>query len=207
MVEVSGFAPLSHPELHQYHQLIDIFIMEFFSMSRTIMKNCKKCSTEFPVAVKEYNRQTKKGRLDDMWFCSKSCHRSWNNANNYVMTENKLNHLKKMRGRVKKGKYTQHLNNARNRKYDFDLDEKYLQYLWDDQEGLCALTNKPLLLREGQKGELTPYTASVDRIDNTKGYIKGNVQWVCYSANLAKQRFSDEEIKEFFSFTRPEALH
>lgn len=176
-------------------------------MSTQKPRICKHCSTNFLVPLKEYNRQTKKGRHEDSWFCSRSCHRSWNNTNNYVMTENKLNHLKKIRGCVKrpgpakKGKYTQHLNKARNRKgHDFDLDEKYLQYLWDDQEGLCALTRKPLLLREGQKGELTPYTASVDRIDNNKGYIKGNVQWVCYSANLAKQRFSDEEIKEFFSF-------
>lgn len=169
-------------------------------MSRTIMKICKKCSTEFPLAVKEYNRQTKKGRLDDMWFCSRSCNRSWHNTNHYVMTENKLNHLKKLRGRKKAGKFTQHMNNARNRKYDFDLDENYLQSLWDEQEGNCALTGKPLLLREGQEGVLTPYTASIDRITHTAGYVKGNVQWVCYSANLAKQRFSDEDIKEFFDF-------
>ena len=43
-----------------------------------------------------------------------------------------------------------------------------------------------------------PKTASIDRIDSSKGYTKGNVQWVCVFANLAKNTFKDELIKETF---------
>ena len=37
-------------------------------------------------------------------------------------------------------------------------------------------------------------TASVDRIDSTKGYLKGNVQWVHKSINQMKSNRTDEEF-------------
>jgi len=37
---------------------------------------------------------------------------------------------------------------------------------------------------------------SIDRIDNSKGYIEGNVQWVHKLANLMKNKFTDEEYIE-----------
>ncbi|MCD1628456.1 hypothetical protein [Marinobacter shengliensis] len=35
-----------------------------------------------------------------------------------------------------------------------------------------------------------PFNASLDRINNDKGYEKGNLRWVPYSYQLANQRFS-----------------
>lgn len=43
-----------------------------------------------------------------------------------------------------------------------------------------------------------PKCASVDRIDNAKGYTFDNVQLVCYSANLARNSFTIETIRDFF---------
>jgi hypothetical protein len=37
-------------------------------------------------------------------------------------------------------------------------------------------------------------TPSVDRIDNTKGYTKGNIQIVCYWYNVAKLTFTEDEM-------------
>lgn len=39
--------------------------------------------------------------------------------------------------------------------------------------------------------------ASLDRIDSTKGYIKGNVQFVSTPINLMKQSMSDLETKQY----------
>jgi len=40
-------------------------------------------------------------------------------------------------------------------------------------------------------------SASLDRIDSSKGYIQGNVQFVAYGINLAKNNFSDADVISF----------
>lgn len=41
-------------------------------------------------------------------------------------------------------------------------------------------------LPKGKTKDDNRHTASLDRIDNTKGYIPGNVQWVHKSVNFCK---------------------
>lgn len=40
-------------------------------------------------------------------------------------------------------------------------------------------------------------TASLDRIDNTKGYIENNVQWIHKDINYMKQDFSMKQFLEY----------
>jgi hypothetical protein len=66
-----------------------------------------------------------------------------------------------------------------------------MQYLWDlyiNQNKCCAIT-----------GDYIPsiMEASLDRIDSSKGYIEGNVQWVTKQANLSKHVMSMDELYEF----------
>ena len=66
----------------------------------------------------------------------------------------------------------------------------YMENLFIVQNGLCALTGRKLILEKGTD------SISIDRIDSTKGYIKGNVRWVTGQANIAKGEYSDLEFKE-----------
>ena len=61
-----------------------------------------------------------------------------------------------------------------------------------EQQGKCALTGMVLRMR-GRKSEEQKErgTASLDRIDSTKGYVRGNVQWVHKDVNLMKNEFSE----------------
>lgn len=40
--------------------------------------------------------------------------------------------------------------------------------------------------------------ASLDRIDSSKGYVKGNVEFVCLLINMAKNSYSKKEVSSFF---------
>lgn len=65
----------------------------------------------------------------------------------------------------------------------------YLWKLFLKQNGKCALSGLGISFGGliGEKRSST--TASLDRINSTKGYIKGNVQWVHKHINKMKWDF------------------
>lgn len=79
------------------------------------------------------------------------------------------------------------------KKSEYNLDIKFLEDLFDDQGGLCALSGFPIILSHNVKEN----TASLDRIDSNRGYIKGNVQWVHKKVNLIKNILSDKDLYKF----------
>jgi hypothetical protein len=93
--------------------------------------------------------------------------------------------------------YTYYLRKARTRgKGLTDLDLKYLKGLWEEQNGQCAFTGLPLRLRNEKQKNDNIFTASLDRIDSSVGYVKGNVQYVSVALNLAKKDLSDEHFRD-----------
>jgi len=72
---------------------------------------------------------------------------------------------------------------------DFEIE---IRRLLDDQKERCIITGKKLIL--GNKW-LQP---SVDRIDSSKGYIKGNLQITTWAANMAKSDLAQEELEDYF---------
>lgn len=78
---------------------------------------------------------------------------------------------------------------------DCNIDLQYLHELWDKQKGLCALSGIPMAYYF-DSGRV-PTNLSVDRIDSSLGYIKGNIQLVCMAVNQMKSDLTVEQLKYF----------
>lgn len=90
--------------------------------------------------------------------------------------------------------YSRFRNNAKIRSFTWDVSIKYLWDLFVKQDGKCALSNIELKLEKSLnriKGQAN-ITASLDRIDSSKGYIEGNVQWVHKDVNYMKQDLDED---------------
>lgn len=85
--------------------------------------------------------------------------------------------------------------NALKRNLEFNLDIDYLYNLYLKQNKKCILTGVDInIVDAAVRLNYRSNTASLDRIDNNKGYIKNNVRWIHKNLNQIKSDFSDEEL-------------
>lgn len=81
---------------------------------------------------------------------------------------------------------------ARRLGYDFDIDESDIPL-----PEVCPIFGMPLVRVGGGQTNASP---SVDRIDNSKGYVKGNVVVVSLKANAIKRDTTLAELKKMVEF-------
>lgn len=77
---------------------------------------------------------------------------------------------------------------------EVNITKEYIWELFLKQNRKCALTGMLLTFSKSQKDKSG--TASLDRIDSSKGYIVGNIQWVHKDINWMKNTFSQEYFIE-----------
>lgn len=82
---------------------------------------------------------------------------------------------------------------ASRRGIGFSIDAEYAWDVFNAQGGECALTGIKLIMTYDGKRNATN-TASIDRIDSSKGYIEGNIQWVHKDINAMKLGMSDTDF-------------
>jgi hypothetical protein len=80
---------------------------------------------------------------------------------------------------------------ARKRGLLFEITIEQAWGLFQQQGGRCALTGRSLSLMESRRllQKADGQTASLDRIDSTKGYVPGNVWWVHKDVNMIKKEY------------------
>lgn len=78
---------------------------------------------------------------------------------------------------------------AKRKGHEFDIDVEYLHELFEQQNGKCAYSNVELTQSKSKIINM-----SIDRIDNSKGYIKGNVVWVSSIVNSMKNDLTEDEF-------------
>ena len=78
----------------------------------------------------------------------------------------------------------------------FTITIKRMWKLFEEQGRWCALTGLPLSFKP-TKSSIGEPTASIDRIDSTRGYVSGYVQWVHKDVNLIKGPLREKELYEW----------
>jgi len=166
---------------------------------KKIELKCENCGNLFVKELKEYNRQIHKGRKE--FFCSRTCAATKNNQNNprngnieNLKSDNRRDEHTSFRWFILRSQYRDKKKN-----YGCNLTLEYLKNLWETQKGICPFTGWNLILPQDSNGWKisNPHNASLDRIDNSIGYIQGNVRFISVMANLARQNFTDDQLVEF----------
>lgn len=85
-------------------------------------------------------------------------------------------------------KYKYARNNSRRRKIEFDIAVEDISQLYDDQAGCCAITGLPMMYST----ENPDFSLSIDRKDSSRGYLKNNIQLVCWRVNTMKSNMEPE---------------
>lgn len=84
--------------------------------------------------------------------------------------------------------------NNKARKVEVSITKEDLRAMWDEQQGKCAVTGMHMTYYPRRMRDSTGLNASVDRIDQSKGYEKGNVRLVCYRVNLMRHSGEDADL-------------
>jgi hypothetical protein len=89
------------------------------------------------------------------------------------------------------GTYFGHIRSgAEKRDLEFNITIEYIWTLFLKQNRKCVLSNILLSFPKNYKDKTG--NASLDRIDSSKGYIEGNVQWIHKDINKMKQDLNEQ---------------
>lgn len=90
------------------------------------------------------------------------------------------------------------IKSAKIRNIEFNITKEFAWKLFLKQNKKCALSNLDLIMEKSmnRKKGCANITASLDRIDSSKGYIENNIQWVHKDVNKMKQELNEDYFKE-----------
>ena len=171
--------------------------MQKYKLKRKLVDfKCDYCGKKEYKPISEYNRNLSKNRKN---FCSRSCSVKYSNhirvdfENFYDISK----HSGNLRDSDTPFRYT--YRNCKKRYKDFNLSIEDLKNQWELQKGICPYSKISLDLPEYKKRVHFSNRASLDRIDSSKGYVKGNIQFVSTLVNFLKSNLSHEETLDFIS--------
>jgi hypothetical protein len=153
-----------------------------------LTQSCQHCGSEFTVsAVKKKGRKRK--------YCSHSCAvkyygkkiRSNSERTAWVASYYQQYPAKRFAAAVKRS--------AKLRNLSFDLSEAWFKERLD--KGTCEVSGLPIrikLYKQKDVGKRNFYSPSVDRIDNSIGYIPSNCRLVCWGYNIGKYSYTDRDL-------------
>lgn len=90
----------------------------------------------------------------------------------------------------------QYISKLKWRRKEISITLQDIVNQWKLQKGLCAYSKIQLSVAARDK-KWAESTASIDRVDSSKGYIKGNIQWVHKRINIMKSNMAHIEFLDW----------
>ena len=171
---------------------------------KTVFVKCDFCGKEFEKVASEVKRNKEKGRHN---YCCRECAVKGASRTRSIIlktiprTEKQIKQVQSLkflnRDKYSPFRYTYRVIKARYK--DFNLTLNDLLEQWEKQSGICPYTGYCLILPENKNLKTIDFfhRASLDRIDSSLGYVKGNIQFVSTPINYMKITKSDKEIRLF----------
>jgi len=133
--------------------------------------------------IKKYEKQIREGKKE---YCSCGCLKRKGKSNN------KWCGHKGLYGAT----YGHYKHHAAKRMIEFKVSIEYLWNVFEKQNRKCPYTgyDLDLTIRLNYSNSKMPANASLDRIDSSKGYVEGNIQWVFKPINNMKGEMSHNEF-------------
>jgi len=166
--------------------------MEQENRSRTYKRrtnitiNCSGCGKSFERIEYEFERKSAQGQTK--FFCTESCAKK----SIGLARINEFSPFKIIFAASKSG--------AKKKKLEFNLTLIELKKKWDEQKGICPYSKKKMVLpTSASKKTVIPSlkSASLDRIDSSKGYTLDNIEFVTRFVNLGKNTYPGEDVHSF----------
>lgn len=98
--------------------------------------------------------------------------------------------LGKCKGALRGSLWCRIKSNAKSRNIKVTITQQDAADMFESQRGICALSGEPLIL----DAPLNKQTASLDRIDSSKGYEANNIQWIHKEVNKMKNNLPEKEL-------------
>ena len=96
------------------------------------------------------------------------------------------------------GSFWSHLiHSAKQRNLEFTITEKETWRLFLKQKRKCAISGVELQFAQNYMKDHASQTASIDRIDCSKGYIPTNIRWIHKNINIMRNTTPDQQFLEW----------
>lgn len=184
----------------------NIKIQKVYEIVSGRIKQCKDCYNDSDLTGEEFNKLNVQSfsHLDrhkkKIWLCLCKCGNEVY-ATTTDLRKNKTTQCKeccseqqyKGCGELSASFFSQIRGGATQRGLELEVDIYFLWDLFLKQNRKCAYTGLDIVLDKDK----SKITASLDRTDSSKGYLKDNVKWVHKTINKMKQNLSEEEFLIF----------
>lgn len=194
------------------------------------MKQCRKCKEFLPLTLFYKKADSKDGLINQCKSCKIICNREWKRANPDKVKAHKRQYKKtnkKQVGNERKRYYQKHKERilsrmeqertgkegyiktmlatakqrAKNATLEFNLDVEYLLSIATDH---CPVDGTPFdwFRQLKQDKSLNLAIPSLDRVDSSKGYIKGNVKIIGFKWNSKKSNMNLQDLLLLVEYVR-----